>query len=149
MAVVTIQEHDQTQGGAQKVKASGKWFFLNRNLDKPPIGSTVEIREGSFGTPPKTTIEAWRPVGGNGTAPQQNASAPAAPPAGYVDEAQMRFISNCVGSAITSGTIKEPAQILPWFQAAKAAIEGKKPDIPFSDNLPPSMPSDDRWGDAR
>lgn len=141
MAIVNVQEFGQSQSGAPKVKASGKWYFLNKSLDRPPLGQ-IEIKEGAFqmGNPPKTfeTIEAWRPVGGNGaTAPQHNAQAPAAPPAGdYVDEASMRFISNCVGSAIQSGTIKEPGQILAWFLAAKNALSEKKAPIPFDDRVP-------------
>jgi hypothetical protein len=141
MSVVTVQEYSKTQNGNPKVKASGKWYFLNKSLDHPPMGE-VEIKEGSFqmGNPPKSfpTIEAWRPVGANGaSAPQHNAQAPAAAPAGdYIDEASMRFISNCVGSAITSGTIKEPGQILPWFQAAHAALKGRPADRPFDDSIP-------------
>jgi hypothetical protein len=138
MSAVTVQEYGQSKGGKPKVKASGQWYFLARDVGQPPLGSTVEIREGSFQAGDSTfkTIEAWRPAGGNGTAPQQqNASAPAAPPAGYIDEASMRFISNCVGSAITAGTIKEPSQIHPWFMAAKLALEAKQaPD--FNDRIP-------------
>jgi hypothetical protein len=136
--VVSVQEFGQSQGGAPKVKASGVWYYLNKELSNPPMGQ-VEIKVGSFqiGNPPKSfpTIEAWRPVGGNGST-QHNASAPAAPPAGYIDEASMRFISNCVGSAIQCGTIKEPGQILPWFQAAKAALAGAKAEHPFNDSIP-------------
>lgn len=139
MTSVVVQEYGQSQSGSPKVKASGKWYFLNKSLERPPLGP-IEIKEGAFqmGNPPKTfeTIEAWRPVGGNGST-QHNAQAPAAPPAGdYVDEASMRFISNCVGSAITSGVIKEPGQILAWFTGAKAAISGQKAPIPFDDRVP-------------
>lgn len=137
MSVVTVQEFGQSQSGSPKVKASGKWYFLNKSIDRPPLGP-VEIKEGAFKMGDKTfeTIEAWRPVGGNGSQ-QHNAQAPAAPPTGdYVDEASMRFISNCVGSAITSGVIKEPGQILAWFTGAKAAISGLKAPIPFDDRVP-------------
>jgi len=138
MSVVTVQEYGQSQSGSPKVKASGKWYFLNKSLDRPPMGA-VEIKEGSFQMGDKTfpTIEAWRPAGGNGHTQHNAQPAPAAPPAGdYVDEASMRFISNCVGSAITSGTIKEPGQILAWFTAAKAALNGQKAPIPFDDRVP-------------
>lgn len=135
--IVTVQEYGQSQSGKPKVKASGKWYFLDSKLDRPPMAS-IEIKEGSFKMGDKTflTIEDWRPAGGNGST-QHNATAPAAPPAGdYVDEASMRFISNCVGSAITAGTIKEPGQILAWFQAAKNALAGKQAPIPFDDRVP-------------
>jgi hypothetical protein len=134
---VTVQEYGQSQSGKPKVKASGNWYFLDKSVEqKPPLGP-VEIKEGSFTMGDKTfkTIEAWRPVGGNGQT-QHHAQAPAAPPAGYIDEASMRFISNCVGSAITAGTIKEPGQILAWFQAAKAALHGGEADQPFDDRIP-------------
>jgi hypothetical protein len=137
MTTVTVQEYGQSQSGSPKVKASGKWYFLNKSLDNPPMGQ-VEIKEGSFtmGNKSFPTIEAWRPAGGNGQT-QHNAPAPAAPPAGdYIDEATMRFISNCVGSAITAKTITEPGQILPWFQAARAAVVGKEADHPFEDRIP-------------
>lgn len=137
MTIITIQEIGKTSTGKPKVKAGGQWYFLGRNIDAPAQGATVEIREGSFkfgdGTPAKT-IEAWRPAS-SGSAQQQPA-----PPPGYVDEASMRFISNCVGSAITAGTIKEPGQIASWFRAAKAALEGKDAPIPFDDNM-----ADDGW----
>lgn len=136
MATVQIQEYGQSTNGAPKVKASGVWYFLNKKLANPPLNTSVEIKEGSFGDRNQfKTIEDWRPAGGNGST-QHHAQAPAAPPADYVDEASMRFISNCVGSAITSGTIKEPGQILAWFQAAKAALSGKPAQIPFDDRIP-------------
>lgn len=137
MTVVQVQEFGQSAGGKPKVKASGKWFFLGRDIGQPPLGASVEIKEGSFRAGDSTypTIEAWRPTGGNGSPPQQqNASAPAAPPAGYVDEASMRFISNCVGSAIMAKTITEPGQIRQWFQSAKAAT--KDLPAPFDDRIP-------------
>lgn len=136
MSVVTVQEYGQSQAGSPKVKASGKWYFLNKKLDNPPMGS-VEIKEGSFTMGDKTfpTIEAWRPVGGNGQT-QHHAQAPAAPPAGYIDEASMRFISNCVGQAIAAKTITEPGQIIHWFEAAKAALSGDAAAAPFDDRIP-------------
>lgn len=139
MTTVQVQEYGKSAGGKPKVKVSGKWFFLARDIDQPPMGAAVEIKEGSFRAGDSTypTIEAWRPAGGNvSSSQQQNASAPAVPPAGYVDEASMRFISNCVGSAITAKTITEPGQIRQWFQAAKAAIKDEPADAPFNDRIP-------------
>lgn len=131
MSAVTVQEYGKSSGGKPKVKASGKWFFLGKDIEQPPLGASVEIKEGSFraGDATFATIEAWRPAGGG-----QAQHPPAAPPAGYVDEASMRFISNCVGSAISAQAIKEPGQIAAWFQAAKAALEGKPAPIPFDDH---------------
>lgn len=136
MTLVTVQEYGRSQSGSPKVKASDKWYFLDKSLDNPPKGR-VEIKEGSFQMGEKTfaTIEAWRPAGGNGES-QQHAQAPAAPPADYVDEPSMRFISNCVGSAITAGVIKEPGQLLAWYLSAKAALSEKRAPIPFDDRVP-------------
>lgn len=146
MAIVQVQELGKSKNGAPKVKASGVWYFLNKKLADPPAGSSIEIQEGSFGDSNQfKTIEAWRPAGGNGGqsgSQQRNASAPAAPPAGYVDEASMRYISNCVGSAISAGHCKEPGQIRSWFTAAKASLEGKDAPIPFDDRVPGG---DDDW----
>jgi hypothetical protein len=136
VTIVTIQEYGASQSGLPKTKASGKWYFLGKSLGQPPMGQQVEIKEGSFAMGNKTfpTIEAWRrPAGGNAST-QIDAPAPSAPPAGYVDEATMRFISNCVGSAIMAKTITEPGQILSWYQAAKSAHEGKPAPIPFDDS---------------
>jgi hypothetical protein len=47
---------------------------------------------------------------------------PNAPPERAPNEAELRFISNCVGSAISAGTIKEPEQIEKWTSAARNAL---------------------------
>ena len=139
--IVTVQEYGKSQGGSPKVKANGVWYFLNKDCQQPPLGP-VDIKVGSFqmGNPPKSfaTIEDWRPAGGNGQTQHNGASpSPAAPPAGdYTDEATMRFASNCVGSAITSGVIMEPGQILAWYQAALKATKGQPAPIPFDDRVP-------------
>ena len=38
-----------------------------------------------------------------------------------MDEAGLRFVSNCVGQAIAAGTLKEPEDIEKWFAAARNA----------------------------
>jgi hypothetical protein len=136
MTIVTVQEHGASKGGKPKVKASGNWYFLGSDISQPALGITIEIREGSFtmGDTTFKTIEAWRPAPSNNAAPAQAAVA-GKPPAGYVDEATLRFISNCVGSAITAQTIKEPSQISAWVRGARAAItetaDGFDDKIPF------------------
>jgi hypothetical protein len=140
--LVTAQEYGQSQKGAPKVKANGVWYFLGRDLANPPLNQSVEVRTGSFTAGDKTfpTIEAWRPVpaiqqgAGAHANPQKPANAPVN--GGYVDEASMRFISNVVGSAISAKTINEPGQILSWYQAAKAALDGKPAPQPFDDRIP-------------
>ena len=135
MTIVTVQEHGASKGGKPKCKASGTWYFLGSDISQPALGLSIEIREGSFSMGDTTfkTIEAWRPVQASNPPAQQAAAG--RPPAGYVDEATLRFISNCVGSAITAQTIKEPSQIDAWVRGARAAItagvDGFDDKIPF------------------
>lgn len=150
MSIVTIQELGKTSNGNPKAKVNGEWCFLSKEIGPlPPINTKLEIREGSFTFPdgkPAKTIEAWRYPEGNGQPPaQQNASAPAAPPA-YIEEASLRFISNVVGSAIAAGTIKQPGQVSAWFEAAKAALAGEAAPAPYDDQMPPQG---NRWGNEQ
>jgi len=149
MSIVTVQELGKTSNGNPKAKIAGEWYFLSKEIGQmPPLNTKLEIKEGSFTFPdgkPAKTLEAWRYPPGNGQAPsQQPASAPAAPPA-YIEEASLRYISNCIGSAIMAKTITAPGQIDAWFKAAKASLEGKAAPAPYSD----SLPADDRWGDPQ
>jgi hypothetical protein len=140
--ILTVQEVGQSKSGKPKVKAGGNWYFMGGSRDTGPInppvvGQTIEARTGSFMIDGKgfLTIEAWRLPQANqaGQGPQRQAPPP---PAGYIDEASLRFISNVVGSAIAAGTVKDPGQVNSWFQAAKNALEGKSAPIPFDDTVP-------------
>lgn len=140
--IVTVQELGKSSGGKPKCKANNVWYFLPTDKDtgqgaSPPIGQAIEIRTGSFKAGDKTfqTIEAWRPVGqpqGQPAANQPRAPQPDASQA-FIGQG---FISNVVGQAIAAKTITEPGQILPWFNAAKAALEGKAAPAPFDDRIP-------------
>jgi hypothetical protein len=141
--IVTVQELGTSQGGKPKCKANNVWYFLPTDKDtgqgaSPSVGQSIEIRAGSFKMGDKTfqTIEAWRPAGQQQSAPTSQ-SAPRAP---QPDASQafigQGFISNVVGQAIAAKTITEPGQILPWFNAAKAALEGKAAPAPFDDRIP-------------
>lgn len=135
MSIVTIQELGKTSNGNPKAKINGEWYFVSKDIGAPPLNTRLEIREGSFTFPdgkPAKTIEAWRPAPGALQAPAQDK-----PPA-YIEEASLRFISNVVGSAITGGAIKSPGQVNAWFQAAKAALQGKETGEPFADQMPES-----------
>ena len=142
--LITVQEYGSSQSGKPKVKGSGRWFFLGRDTAQPPIGASIEIKEGSFQMGDRTfaTIEDWRlPAGGNGQQTQQHhAPAPAAsPPAGisdYIREAQLRYISGVVQHAIDAGRIEKPEQIKSWHGAVQACLEGKSAPIPFDDETP-------------
>ena len=144
MSVVTVQEIGQSQSGkSTKVKANGKWYFLGKGCPTPSVGVVLEIKEGSFDIDGKSyaTIEAWRPVGQTQPAPQQQSAQTQQRPAqAPVDASQafvgQGFISNVVGHAIAAGIIKEPGQILAWFNGAKAALENKPAPQPFDDRIP-------------
>lgn len=131
MTVVVVQEIGKTQKGTPRAKINGEWYFLGRGIGAPPVGQSLEIKEGTFqfadGKDAKT-IEAWRPAQAGST------PAPSQPNAAYIEEANLRFISNVVGSAIAAKTITEPGQVLAWFNAAKNALVGKSADIPFADD---------------
>jgi hypothetical protein len=143
----TVQEIGQSKGGKPKAKIAGKWYFLPTDRDtghgdSPAVNQSIEFEEGiPFGDNGQfLTISKWRPAGQQARpqpAQQQRPAPQAAKPAEYIDEASLRFISNVVGSAIAAKTITTPGQVSAWFNAAKAALEGKGAEIPFSDDVPP------------
>jgi hypothetical protein len=157
--LVTVQELAKSSGGKPKCKAGGVWYFLPTDKDtgqgtSPAVGQQIEIRTGSFTMGDKTfqTIEAWRPAQSQQEPQQNQAPRPAiqgaATQANYIDEASLRFISNVVGQAIAAKTISSPGQILGWFTAAKAALEGKPAPAPFDDEIPqgdPQKAASGRW----
>lgn len=136
----TVQEIGQTQSGKAKVKVDGNWLFPGRTpIDGLRNGMQIEYATSSFMSrdgKPMFGLESWRPVLQQpvpNPAPKfPQGPTPAAPSNGVAhggpsDDAEMRFISNCVGQAIAAGTIKEPGDISIWFQAAQAAL---RPDAP-------------------
>lgn len=151
---VTVQELAKSSGGKPKCKAGGKWYFLQTDKDtgvgaSPAVGQSIEIRTGSFTMGDKTfeTIEAWRPAQADQPQATQGLrrDAPAPTTANYIEEASLRFISNVVGQAIAAKTISEPGQILAWFTAAKAALEGKAAPAPYDDAMPKQTAASGRW----
>lgn len=135
---VVVQELGASKGGKPKVKANGVWYFLNDDVS-PTVGQSIEIKTGSFSIDGKTfqTIEAWRPPqNGQGQAPARQGTAAPSGKSDYLQEAELRYISNIMAKAIESKLITEPAQLLSWYQGAKAAHEGKPAAIPFNDNIP-------------
>lgn len=135
----TVNEIGRTQKGTPKLKIDGKWYLASRvNLDGIETGSQVEFEPGKI---PNTTIDCVNFL--KLVAPARNGyGSPEKPNPALSDDAELRFISNCVGQAIAAGTIKEPHQIAPWFAAAKAALRQ-----PTADNLddPGFDPDDGRF----
>lgn len=129
-----VQEWGKSSKGTPKVKIGGEWYFQGRGLQtKPELGQTGSFTYKLFGDRNNLrSLESWNV---HNSPPRANGEAPKAP-AGYIDEASMRFISNVVGSAITAGAIKEPGQVLAWHNAAKLALQGKPAGEPFDDDVP-------------
>lgn len=121
-----VTELGQTKTGRPKYKIGGQWYFCDAKLESfPSIGMDVVLRYNLFGDQNNLRgMNSWRTVQNQ---PQQSAppAQPASVPSAPVDADSLRFISNCVGSAITSGAIKSPTQIHGWFEAAKLALAGK------------------------
>ena len=127
----TVQEFGRSQKGNPKIKIDGKWYPVGRNnTDGIQPGSQVEVEYGSFrGNDGKDVacISSIRPS----AAPR---NAPNLPP---FDEAELRFISNVVGSAITGGKVERPEEVSLWARAAANALKALKS---FGGELDDEMP---------
>lgn len=151
----SVTELGQTKNGKPKLKIGGQWYFMGKALNGalPSVGQTVELRYSLFGDRGDLRgLEAWKPA----TTAQPTKTTVEANTG--LDEASLRFISNVVGSAITAKTLIEPFEILPWFTAAKLALNGKAytPDGPvpgvddqngFDDDTYGGLDDDDTYGD--
>lgn len=128
MTLATVNEFGRSQKGNPKIKLDGKWYPVGRNnVDGIQPGSQVEVEYGSFPDSrtgePVACINKIRPAP---SAPKTNGHA--APPAGAcevspLDDSGMRFVSNIVGSAITSGKIVKPFEVTTWTIAAYRAFK--------------------------
>ena len=131
MTIGIVNELGRSQNGKPKAKIDGKWYFVGRCNPDLPVGQRIEYEGAPFTTPNGKQLlglNSWK------AAPASNGHAP---PSGVSDDAEMRFVSNCVGSAITAGTLKEPKDIKAWALAAQKALKAlKNPDADFDDDLP-------------
>lgn len=112
-------------GKSLRIKAGGEWYGAKLNSGIK-AGTTIdaEIEDGQYGK----WIVAYKQVNGAQAAQSTGASpSPAAPPNGGdhqgLTEAEMRFVSNCVGQAILAKTIDIPDQISRWAKAARMALK--------------------------
>jgi hypothetical protein len=130
-----VEELGQSQSGKPKVKVSGRWYSV-KGTNGMAVGSAIEFEASEFQFKGKTFygIDKWGPASGRVASP---ASPPASAP---VSDAHPRslgtspFISNVVGQAIAAGLIKDPMDILAWYEAALAAVEGapkQTTEVPF------------------
>jgi len=134
-----VNERGASKKGTPKLKIDGTWYVASRlNLDGIEPGSRVEFDPGSFTGQDGNAIKCVnriKPIAAptNGYGASQAKVNPA-----VSDDAEMRFISNCVGQAIAAGTIKEPHEIAKWFASAKAALKA-----PTADDFDEPPPFDD------
>ena len=132
-----IQEISFSQGGKLKLKIEGKWYFSPNNDDpnlKPGVTLGFDAGQFEFKNKYYDRIDKYEVIradtSSSGYDPPIHASPqtqpPAATPETYISEPEMRFISNCVGSAIASGAIKDPVDLISWTKGAQGALAALK-----------------------
>lgn len=133
MLTVRVDEFGRTQSGKPKIKMSGVWRYPGKTPTQGmQVGQMIEIQESSFdvgeGANRKTLhgFEAWRP---SASPPPSSVNGPAAPPSPAGDEAALRFISNCCGSAIEAQLCKTPGEIKDWALGAQNALKALVGDV--------------------
>lgn len=153
----TFTEWGQTRNGGPKLKIDGKWVFPQRgtNTDGLQPGMRVEYDThlgGDKGT--LVLLDRIRPAA---QPPQSNGPVFPIPPA--YDEAELRFISNVVGSALTAGKLIAAHEVTVWALAAQRALGAlKADDKELNDRIPgeddersenPAPPAPSQNGSAR
>ena len=112
-------------GKALRITLNGKVYnaFLDSGLD----GAMGKVIDAQI-TPDKgygEGIGQW--AYSTQAAPPQASNAPTGASKTYSDvklsEAELRFISNVVGSAITAKTLTDPLEVSVWAKAAAAAVK--------------------------
>ena len=132
-----IQEIGWSQGGKLKLKIEGKWYFSPNNDDpnlKPGVTLGFDAGQFEFKNKYYDRIDKYEVIraepGNNAHHQPEDAKAPAqavsATPETYIPEPELRFISNCVGSAIASGAIKDPVDLISWTKGAQGALAALK-----------------------
>jgi hypothetical protein len=112
-----VNEVGVTQKGSPKLKVNGEWYYAGKcDVSSVKVGDSISMEVKSFGEAGNLWgIQKWAKLP---TAPQAFLAKPSA----VSGDAEQRFISNCVGQAITAGLIKTPAQITAWVLGAKRAL---------------------------
>jgi hypothetical protein len=135
MPVLTLTKVDTTKTGKTRAYFNGAthWkeaYYLGKDVQLPPIGTVMDcatVSKRFDGSEFETWfLQGWAAVNGQTPAPATAHSAPAAynAPAASGDGLTvgpadaLRFISNMVGSAITSGAIKGPNDMSAWAAQA-------------------------------
>ena len=130
----TVTKRGVSKNGKPTLHVDGKLYFAGKcDVSELSVGDKISFEAHAFSDDGQLwTIDKW------GKLPQENGSMrvsggaapdtfhPYAPPVGgSLDEPTLRFISNCVGSAISAKTLTEPEDIEKWVSAARNAIRGQ------------------------
>ena len=127
----TVTKFSQTKNGKPTIYIDEKMYFIGRcDVSGLNVGDPISFEAHAFSDDGKLWgLDKWGKLPSNGAAMVPLARVESRPahtiPSGSLDEPTLRFISNCVGSAITAGTIKEPEQIEKWVSAARNALKGQ------------------------
>lgn len=133
-----ITEMGLSKAGNPKVKINGTWYSIKSAFGLG-VGSVLDFEAQPFTINGRTYqgIEKFAALPIQAAPAPQTASAPwpasrpsvplnQPPPLPIpqaLTEPELRFISNCVGSAIAAGTIKDPIDLIAWVKGAQAALQ--------------------------
>ena len=129
----TVTRFSHTKNGKPTIYIDDKMYFVGRcDVSGLNVGDRIDFDGHAFSDDGKLWgLDKW------GKLPKENGSMhvpggmaphpshPYPTPAGSLDEPTLRFISNCVGSAISAKTLTEPEDIEKWVSAARNAIRGQ------------------------
>lgn len=135
-----VKESSQTESGSAYITVDRQRYYFGRDVQEyPKVGAKIEFEyqefgeaRGRFGKP--RAISSWKPVTNAAGKPETGST--------ISDADILRSVSNVVGSACASGTIKSPEELEKWFVAAWAGFTRRtkaangKADPEFDDDLP-------------
>lgn len=135
MKIGTVTARGTSPKGKPTIHVDGQLYYAGGTpLAGLTVGDKIEFDCSSFGERGDLwgINKGWKLLeGAHKYPPPQQPSTPAASherPSAAVEhakamsEAELRFISNCVGSAITAKTLTDPELISKWVAAAKNAL---------------------------
>ena len=151
MPIMTLTKTDYSKNGKLRAYFDNKhgWkdaYYCGQNVQLPEIGTVMDVNtvakqfkrdDGSEST--LWFIQGWGKAA-PGSAPVAAPSAPAAvsaaAPNGLAVQPadSLRFVSNMVGSAITSGAIKAPADMALWAVQAYRIVRALQNGALLEDN---------------
>lgn len=132
MTIGTVNEFCRSRSGKPQVKIDGQYYFVGKcNIDGMAVGDQIDFESNLFGDRGTLKgLQKWKKAGPAPVKANGNAGA-------VSDDAEMRFISNVVGSAIAAGAIKSPKEITAWYWGAKDAMTASDEEMPpFDDEIP-------------